>query len=217
MPTSRLATKRQPDTRTALLRAAERLFSERGVDSVSMREIAAAAGQGNHSAALYHFADKRDLLNALLERHSEPIQSAWLVTLDHMAAEGRDSLDELVGLLVRSVVAKLDDPDGGTDYLLIVAELVTSRTFPITSIPVANGVGALELTAKMMRHVGPVPPGLVPLRMMRVAGLLYGSIANYHTLVDGGFKIPRDEFIDDLIGSLVSVIGAERRLPSPRD
>lgn len=182
-----------------------------------MREIAAAAGQGNHSAALYHFADKRELLNALLERHSEPIQSAWLVTLDHMAAEGRDSLEELIGLLVRSVVAKLDDPDGGTEYLLVFAELVTSRTYPVTSIPVTNGAGALELTARMMRHVGPVPPSLLPLRMMRVAGLLYSSIANYHTLVSVGFKIPRDEFVDDLIGSLVSVVGAERRSSTSRD
>lgn len=215
MPAPRTASRRPAETRLALLRAAERLFALRGVDGPSMREIAAAAGQGNHSAALYYFTDKRELLNTLLERHSEPIQSAWLVTLDHMAAEGRDSLDELIGLLVRSVVAKLDDPDGGTEYLLIVAELVTSRSFPITSIPVANGVGALELTARMMRHVGPVPARLLPLRMMRVAGLLYSSIANYHTLTAAGFKIPREEFVDDLIGSLVSVIGAERRIPVP--
>ncbi|MFN2427145.1 MAG: TetR/AcrR family transcriptional regulator [Candidatus Binatia bacterium] len=202
----RLATKRHNDTRTALLRAAERLFAERGVDAVSMREIAAAAGQGNHSAALYHFADKRDLLNLLLERHSDPIQKAWLTTLDHMAAEGRDTLPELVGLMVRSVVAKLDDPDGGTDYLLVVADLVTSRSFPIATMPAVSAPGIYELTARMMRHIHTIPPQFIQLRTMRVANVLYGSIANYHSLVSMGLGIEREDFINDLIKSLVAVI-----------
>src|SRR5688572_11521762 len=85
--------KRQADTPTELLRAAERLFAARGVDSVSLREIAAAAGQANHSAALYHFSNKRELINELLVRHSDPIQAAWLVTLDHLAASGRETLE----------------------------------------------------------------------------------------------------------------------------
>jgi len=215
VPASRLATRRQTDTRTALLRAAERLFSERGVDSVSMREIAAAAGQGNHSAALYHFADKRDLINSLLERHSDPIQNAWLVTLDHMAAEGRETLRELVGLMVRSVVAKLDDPDGGTDYLLVVADLVTSRSYPITTMPAVSAPGILELTAAMMRHIHTIPPQFSQLRMMRVANVLYGSIANYHYLVSMGFSVSREGFIDDLIDSLVAVIAAGLEEPVP--
>jgi AcrR family transcriptional regulator len=216
VPASRQAIKRQTDTRTALLQAAERLFAERGVDAVSMREIAAAAGQGNHSAALYHFADKRDLLNSLLERHSDPMQKAWLVTLDHMAAEGRDTLRELVALMVRSVIAKLDDPDGGTDYLLVVADLVTSRSFPITTMPAVSAPGILELTARMMRHIRTVPPQFMQLRMMRVANVLYGSIANYHSLVSMGFGIEREDFIDDLIASLVAVIATGVPETSPR-
>jgi AcrR family transcriptional regulator len=179
-----------------------------------MREIAAAAGQGNHSAALYHFADKRELLHSLIERHSVPIQEGWLEALQEMAAQQRDSLEELVELLVRPVLAKLDDPDGGTEYLLIVAQLVTSRTFPITSIPVVNGPGALELTARMMRHVGPTPRRLLPLRMMRVANVLYGSIANYHMLIGVGIEISRELFVEDLVASLVAVLLAECGNPS---
>lgn len=213
----RLVPKKPTDTRVALLRAAERLFAERGVDSVSMREIAAAAGQANHSAALYHFSDKRELLNSLLERHSDPIQAAWLVALDHMAAEGRDSLEELVGLLVRPVVGKLDDPDGGADYLLVVADLCTSRSFPIISMPAISGPGALELSARMMRHIAAIPPQFIQLRMMRVANVLYGSIANYHWLVSAGFGIPRAAFVEELITTLVAVIGANYRDTSTKD
>ncbi|MFN2427895.1 MAG: TetR/AcrR family transcriptional regulator [Candidatus Binatia bacterium] len=201
------AVKRPADTRLALLRAAESLFAERGVDSVSMREIAAAAGQANHSAALYHFNDKRDLINSLLSRHSDPIQAAWLVTLDHMSAQGHESLPELVGLLVRPVVAKLDDPDGGTHFLLVVAGLIASRSFPVASMPVVDAPGVIELRTRIMRQIDSIPPQFQQLRMMRVINVLYGSIANYHSLVSNGFGISREGFVEDLITALVAVIG----------
>jgi AcrR family transcriptional regulator len=203
--------KTRQDTRLALLRAAERLFAAKGVDAVSLREIAAAAGQGNHSAAAYHFSHKRELINAVLERHSGPIQAGWLATLDHMRSEGRESLEELVSLLVRSLVRKLDDPDGGADYLLVVAELVTSRTFPITTLPATSAPGILKLMAALMRHVESVPFNLLPLRMMRVAAVLYCSIADYHRLVTSGHKISREEFTADLITSLIGLLSAKSR------
>lgn len=81
-------------------------------------------------------------MNSLLERHSDPLQAAWLVALDPLGAEGRDSLEEIVGLLVLPVGGKPDDPDGGAEYLLAVADLVTSRRFPITSMPAVGAAGS---------------------------------------------------------------------------
>ncbi len=201
------------DTRLALLRAAEKLFSTRGVDAVSLREIAAVAGQGNHSAALYHFGDRRVLLNAVLERHSGPIQADWRVALGQMRAEGRDSLRELVELLVRPLVQKLDDPDGGTEYLLVVAELVTSRSFPIAEMPATTAPGILALMTSLARHTGASPAHLLPLRMMRVAAVLYCSIADYHRLVTAGHDIPREDFVADLIAALVVLLDGYRLRP----
>ena len=53
--------------RTKLLDAAERLFGQRGVEGVSLREIGLAAGQRNVSAAIYHFKDKQGLVEDLIE------------------------------------------------------------------------------------------------------------------------------------------------------
>jgi AcrR family transcriptional regulator len=52
--------------RELLLNAAEPLFGERGIEAVSLREIAAAAGQKNNSAVSYHFRDKQGLVDALI-------------------------------------------------------------------------------------------------------------------------------------------------------
>jgi AcrR family transcriptional regulator len=52
--------------RTKLLDAAERLFGQNGVEGVSLREIALAAGQRNVSAVNYYFKDKQGLVEELI-------------------------------------------------------------------------------------------------------------------------------------------------------
>ena len=54
------------DLKNALRAAASRLIAERGVESVSLREISQSAGV-SHTAAYRHFADKQALLADLAE------------------------------------------------------------------------------------------------------------------------------------------------------
>lgn len=58
--------------RDRLLKAAERLFAERGFDGVSVREIAAAA-EANSAAVAYYFRSKEGLLSEVYRRHCEPM------------------------------------------------------------------------------------------------------------------------------------------------
>lgn len=195
-------------TQIALLRAAEQLFAERGVDLVSLREIAEAAGQRNHSAAVYHFGDKRNLIEAMLKRHSGPIDDAFSPAIERLRQEGHETLRELLALLVRPLVAKLDDEDGGAAYITICAELVSSRTHPITALHAANGPGSAILRERLVEHMAQVPPMLLPVRMMRTAAVLFGSIASYHRLCTAGLYVPRDLFSEDLVDSMEALFSA---------
>jgi AcrR family transcriptional regulator len=56
-----------PSTKEQIVLAAEGLFAERGIEGVSLRQIGAAAGNGNNSAVQYHFGTKERLVQAVFE------------------------------------------------------------------------------------------------------------------------------------------------------
>lgn len=124
-----MATGRGEPTTEAILLAAERLYAERGLDDVSLREITRAAGARNTSAAQYHFGDRRGLVRAIVKRHSDSIDRARHVLLDQCERSSRPELDALAHALVAPVAAKLDDPDGGRDFLRIQGQLFTRPDF----------------------------------------------------------------------------------------
>jgi AcrR family transcriptional regulator len=195
------------DTRLALMRAAEQLFAQQGVDRVSLREIAIAAGQRNVSAATYHFGSKRELIEAILERHSLPIQEKWRPAL----AQGKHpelSLHQLLELVVKPLVDKVDDPDGGRSYLELCAELVASRSFPLMGMRIATTPEAHGMT-QLIAEAGPeVPPMIRVVRSTRLAGIIYGSIGDYLRLISNGVEIPRQLFVSDLVNVLVAAARA---------
>jgi AcrR family transcriptional regulator len=204
---------RATDPRLSLLRAAEKLFTERGIDRVSLREIAAAAGQRNHSAAQYHFENKRELVEALLERHCATVQASWPTTLATLAAR-KSGVGDVVELLVRTVVAKLDDPDGGRAYLEISAQLVGHPQMPLTSMRVAKSPEAIQL-ARHMRELTPISAALFPLHVRRIVGALHHSIVDYARLREAKqVRASRETFTLDLISALTGLVNAGGAKPA---
>lgn len=61
------------ETRAQLLDAAEKVFSTKGVTNTSLNEIAEAAGM-TRGAIYWHFRNKMDLIDALMERVRLPLE-----------------------------------------------------------------------------------------------------------------------------------------------
>jgi TetR/AcrR family acrAB operon transcriptional repressor len=72
-------------TRQRLLDAAEQVFLDKGVAGTSLNDIALAAGT-TRGAIYWHFADKADLFNAMMDRVTLPLQGA-LAQVEQDAAE----------------------------------------------------------------------------------------------------------------------------------
>jgi AcrR family transcriptional regulator len=88
---------RSDQTRRTMIEAAEKLFAERGFDGLSLREVALASGQRNHSAVQYHFGSKSGLIEAVFEARMAPIDARRRELLLELDGAGRSG--DVVGLV----------------------------------------------------------------------------------------------------------------------
>ena len=93
------------ETRNAILDAAERVFQERGVSRTSLAEIAAAAGV-TRGAIYWHFKNKADLFDAMIERAFDPPEAKLAEVLARESADPLDMLRELAVYFLGRVAAE---------------------------------------------------------------------------------------------------------------
>jgi AcrR family transcriptional regulator len=96
-----------------ILQAAERLFSERSIGDVSLREITAAAGV-NSAAAHYHFGSKDAVLDELFALRARPIaeQREQLLSQVKTDRQGKPVLEEVLRAFLRPALELLNTPEG---------------------------------------------------------------------------------------------------------
>src|SRR5262245_2537091 len=112
------------DAREALIRVAERLMAERGVEAVDLKEIQLAAGQRNRSAVNYYFGDRAGLVAAIIDKHRVAINEQRHRLLDEFEQSGSGSVRALLDAAVAPFADLLSDPSG-RDFMIIVAERAT--------------------------------------------------------------------------------------------
>lgn len=64
---------RSANTRELFICAAQKLYAQRSIDSVSLGETTVASGQKNRYALQYHFGNREGRLQAILDRHAGPV------------------------------------------------------------------------------------------------------------------------------------------------
>lgn len=88
-------------TQTALMEAAENLFSDQGIHNVSAKDILREARQKNESALQYHFKNLQGLVNAIHRRRSQQTQEKRAALLTEKAsATQKLTLRDLCELMV---------------------------------------------------------------------------------------------------------------------
>lgn len=93
-----------------LKQAALRLFAEKGVDGVTVREIAAAAGQKNHGAVGYYFGSKEALVREAIMDGAVELEQLRNEALDALEGQGGPcSVREVVDVLVFPASALKDE------------------------------------------------------------------------------------------------------------
>lgn len=102
------------DSRTRMILAAETLFAREGIDGVSLRRIASAAGQGNHHAVQYHFGSRDGLVQAIFDYRMAQMDARRLLMFERAEREGR--LEDGRTLAEIIFIPQLDLIDSYGDY-----------------------------------------------------------------------------------------------------
>lgn len=199
--------------RRALIAAGERLFAERGIDNVSLREISRASGARNAVALQHHFGDRNGLLQAILDKHEARVDARRMPLLDEVAAlpeEDERRVRALAAALVLPEAAALDDADGGPEYRQITAEVLTRERRPRRRADGAGGAGpSME---RWRALVAPLLPPDAAATHRRFGAVLYVTItlARRAKLRDRP-ESPREAAM--LTSSMVDVVEGMLRTP----
>ncbi|GAB2455277.1 TetR/AcrR family transcriptional regulator [Comamonas humi] len=215
--TDRLAL-RSVATRAKIVAIAERLFAEHGIDGVSLNDINLAAGQRNKNATHYHFGNKDGLLQAILDKHEPGIAARRNEILDALETRGTATLREVIQALAMPMTEKIEDPDGGKDFIRVDAQLLAMHTLSLQNLRATTlefrQVGRLRRF--LLGAIPHLPEPVAEQRLMLAAVLLLHGLADHCRMLQEARKtsplLHSTLFVRNLEDCLVGLLSAP---PSP--
>jgi AcrR family transcriptional regulator len=164
---------RRNATKEALLSTAERLYAERGLDAVSMREITREAGQKNSTALQYYFSSKEALVSAIIVRRMKDGDYRRLEFLHDLELRGKlDDLRSLAAAMVEPIAVGIKSPKrwpGERGWVRFLSEVQRRPEFDLVELSkTASDLGlrrVYTLLGKQLRHV----PDVVLRQRFRIA------------------------------------------------
>jgi TetR/AcrR family acrAB operon transcriptional repressor len=167
-------------TRHALLDAAEGVFERRGVSATSLQEVAEAAGV-TRGAVYWHFRDKADLYNAMMDRAVLPFEQHRLVA---GADDGDDPLRSLRDLLLD--ILRQIAGDARLQRVIAISTLKVEYVGELDAIRqrhlqvATQALQRFESLLRLASAAGQLAPGVSPKAAARaVHALVDGLITNW--------------------------------------
>lgn len=155
-----------------------KLFAERGVDGVTVREIATAAGQKNHGAVGYYFGSKEALVREIIIDGAKIIDERRNRRLDAIeAAGGPKTVREVVDTIIYPSIEPFGD-DQDDCYLRFTVMLnMTHRDLFLDAIGNKWNRGYQRCLAHLRRLMPPIPTPLKNQRLMFLGGYIAMMLA----------------------------------------
>ncbi|MCP5228022.1 TetR/AcrR family transcriptional regulator [Accumulibacter sp.] len=193
MPRRKKETGPEPNRRAELLRAAARLFVEKGFDATTTRDIAEAVGMRSGSP-FYHFRSKQELLKAAMVDGLDAGYARLLAAIDGIADP-----EKRLRVLVRTHLGTLLEGEcpspmllGETRALDAAAHAEIAAAFDRYQLPWQETLEELERT-------GRIPSAASPVRLL-LFGMLNWSKHWYRA--DGELSL--DELADRAVALLLA-------------
>lgn len=187
-------------TRKLILAAARDLFAEHGVDGVSVRKIAAAAGV-NHALVHRYFGTKNDIVAEILETEAKA-----------MSAMARPEADTVTSLAAVREIFKYVLTGGRTSLILMLRAGIDGLA-PEHLLDGAP-MRPLDTLASWLEAQGSEANGADPRAAAMVIGAALLGLASVQTLLAAGVGLEGEDpaalterCVDVLVGFAASMIG----------
>lgn len=191
-------------TKLQLIKAAEKLFAEKGIANVTLAEINLASGQKNRSALQYHFGGKQQLLEVISHKHLALIDIERNKMLDQLQGASTLRSRDVAAAVVQPLANRLFDADGGIEFIRITAQLINSGDFDLLHVSNFEDNPFAKRMWSFVQQVTPQYPPQVQLsRTVLIVSLLFHGLSDYAGIVSRdnvkAMAADHDMFIQDLI------------------
>jgi AcrR family transcriptional regulator len=205
-------------TRTRVLDTAERLFGDKGLGAVSVRDITQAAGV-NLGAINYHFGTKEALITEVFERRLTPLNQARLAQLDALEkGAGRKALkvEEVLDSFIRPAFEQAQNPEqGGLNFCKLMGRCLAEPDINLEKLMLKHFQPLMDrFDAAMKRAVPSLAGDDVFWRMHFTVGALHHCLLTMDQLAPNWVKnrVSIEEQIQRLI--TFAAAGVRAHLPS---
>ncbi len=199
-------------TRIRILRAAERLYAERGFDGASLREIAIAANQGNNNAVQYHFGSRDRLIEAIFDERVAEMEAERTAML--AAAERDGKLEDLPTLLAILSLPHLSlcDAKGHHPHAGFLVHYLTRRTPDGTgrglSCAFLGAPAMVRLLDLIQARLTDLPADIAQTRIMLCALMFLNLLVGHDTAhPQGGAPAVLARHATDTVAAMAAALG----------
>ncbi len=206
------------DSADVLLLTAQRLFAEKGIDAVSMREIAREAGQRNNSALHYHFGSKEALIQAILQSGMAEVNALRNDYVDQLySSERHGELRGLVEAIVWPLASRLMTSRGNTYNRFLAAAQVHPDIDLAASTREEEDRGFRRIHELLQRALPDMPELLLRQRYLAGVSFVMFSLADFERISTRrskrqlGFDLQRaiENLIDMVSGAIAAPVSPQ--------
>lgn len=207
---------RNVGTKAALVRAAERLFAEKGLGGVSVRDITRAAGARNESALHYHFGGMESLIREVFANRYRAIEQSRLLRLAKI--DGSKHGVDLVVLMEAAVGPLFEacQEEDGRLYSRFCVQLATDPRFNLVELVREVAMeSVIALGQRLRTCLLHLPEDVLAVRLRRLFTLSLVLTADYAREIDAGTAPPLATAIGEAAASLAGFLKAPSSSNAP--
>lgn len=195
-----------PSAKQQLVLTAERLFAQRGLDGVPLRQIGTEAGMANKSAVQYHFGSKDGLVHAILLNRLEHL------TRRRELLEARTPPDNLRAIVEAHQLPLIELAEDETCFYLPFLEQLLhydSSVNPLTALPDTHQKSHQSYVDRVGALMDYVPQPLRDNRIHQVSAICVHACADRHRARLFNMPVPSYAVhVSSLVDGFVALLAA---------